>query len=464
MWRRSEARAPLRASLRRQLLLWVVLPLLPLVAVNAWLARDSARAAGNQAFDRSLQASARSIAEHVSVTDGELTVDIPVVALEMFESHFQDRVFYRVAFVGGRELTGNAALPLPVPLPPAFHTAFYDVRYQDAELRVAAYLFPFYYGGSNRLMVVQVGETTLSRQALAGALLRESLLHQLLLAAVAALFAAIGIHRVLRPVRNLGQVLAERGGDPELRLDPALVQQELKPLLLALNQALEQLQQQLAVRQRFIADAAHQLRTPLTLLKTQAQFAAAQGDDMLRARALAALEGSTDQLIRLAGQLLALSRLEPGSRRHEWQQLDLARLAREVSGDFILDALARGLDLGYEGEQSVPLRGDALMLREMLANLIDNALRYTPTGGVVTVRLVPESAGFCLSVSDSGPGIALAQRRCVFERFNRGGLLDGAGCGLGLAIVEEVANSHEASVTIEEAAEGGALLRVSFPA
>ena len=452
----------LRTSLRRQLLLWVVLPLFPLLIINGWLARESARSAADQAFDRTLQASARSIAERVGVLDGELTVDIPRAALEMFDPHFQDRVFYRIAFVGGRELSGNAALPLPSPLPAAFDTAFYDVRYRDAAVRVAAYVFPLYYGGSNRLIAVQVGETTLSRQALAGALFRASLLQQLWLTAVAALFVAIGIRHVLQPVRALGQALDEHAADPALRLSPYTVQQELKPLVHALNHALEQLQQQLAVRQRFIADAAHQLRTPLTLLKTQAQFAASQGDEAIRLRALMALEGSTDQLIRLAGQLLALSRVEPGGHPAAWQALDLARLVRDVSGDFVLEAMTRDIDLGYEGEQSLWLHGDPLMLREMLGNLIDNALRYTPAGGVVTVSLARDESGSCLCVADSGPGIALAQRRHVFERFNRGDRVDGAGCGLGLAIVEEIAKRHGATVGVETAAEGGAALKIRF--
>ncbi|MCW3481188.1 sensor histidine kinase N-terminal domain-containing protein [Neisseriaceae bacterium JH1-16] len=455
----------MQPSLLRQLLVWIVLPLIPLVLINGWLASSNARASADRAFDRTLQASARSIAERVTVEGGELVVDIPVAALEMFDPNFQDRVFYRVGFAGASTITGYHDLPLPSPLPASGELAFYDTHYRGESLRVAAYSFPLYYGGAHRQMLVQVGETTSARQALALQLQRDSLLQQLLLALAVVLFTSIGIHQVLRPLREVGRTLNERGGDPALRLDENAVQSELQPLARALNQTLEKLEEQLDARQRFVADAAHQLRTPLTLLKTQAELTAREPDGARRDEGLAALVRSTDQAIRLANQLLALSRAEPWQAQQPAAPFDLARLAREVCGDFIATALAKQIDLGYEGAEHAQLSGQPLLLRELMSNLIDNAIRYSPVGGVVTVAVGPGDAGWCLSVQDNGPGIPVAERQRVFERFYRGEhVSDNEGCGLGLAIVAEIARVHGADVTLNEPPGGGLLVALTLPA
>ena len=452
------------ASLLRQLLGWIVLPLVPLVAINAWLSSQHARESANQAFDRTLQASVRSIADRISVENGELAVDIPVAALEMFDPHFQDRVFYRIGFVGGSTITGNIDFPLPPRRPAARETLFYDASYQGEAVRAAAYVFPLYYAGANRLMLVQAGETTLSRQALASRLQRATVQQQILLTAVVMLFASIGVRRVLRPLHRVGQTLTSRTGDPTLQLDEQAVQRELKPLVRALNGALAQLEQQLAIRQRFIADAAHQLRTPLTLLKMQAEMTLRQDDPAARHAGLTALVAATNQTIRLANQLLTLSRAEPGVAQHEPQRpLDLAALARDIAREFVTPALAKALDIGYEGADSAMIVGQPVLLRELLSNLVDNAVRYTPAGGMVTVAVRQTGQQVELSVCDSGPGIPAAERQRVFERFYRGESAGGDGCGLGLAIVEEIARTHRADIALEDVAGGGLRVRVGFP-
>ncbi|WP_289832178.1 sensor histidine kinase [Crenobacter oryzisoli] len=455
----------MQPSLLRQLLVWIVLPLIPLMLINGWLASDNARASADRAFDRTLQASARNIAEQITVEGGELVVNIPVAALAMFDPNFQDRVFYRVGFAGASTITGYHDLPLPKPLPDSGELSLYDTHYRGEALRVVAYSFPLYYNGAHHQMLVQVGETTSARQALASRLQRDSLLQQLLLAAVVVLFASIGIHQVLRPLREVGRTLEECGGDPALRLDESAVQSELQPLARALNQTLEKLEEQLDARQRFVADAAHQLRTPLTLLKTQAELTAREADDARRDEGLAALVHSTDQAIRLANQLLALSRAEPWQAQQPPTPLDLARLAREVCGDFVAAALAKGIDLGYEGVEHAPLAGLPVLLRELLSNLVDNAVRYSPAGGIVTLAVATTDAGWRLSVQDNGPGIPLAERHRVFERFYRGAdTSDSHGCGLGLAIVAEIARVHSGSVALTDAPGGGLIATLALPA
>nr|WP_174873135.1 sensor histidine kinase N-terminal domain-containing protein [Vogesella oryzae] len=197
----------MKCSLRRELVQWVVLPLLPLAAATAWLAQDNARDAANAAFDRTLQASARSIAERITLQDGELVVDLPVAALEMFDPHFQDRVFYRIGFAGGSTITGDAELPLPAQLPAAGELRFYDAHFSGEAIRSVVLAQPLHYGGGQRLLLVQVSETTLSRQALARQLFRELLLQQWLIGAVAALLVAVGINRALRPLQRVRAIL-----------------------------------------------------------------------------------------------------------------------------------------------------------------------------------------------------------------------------------------------------------------
>jgi two-component system sensor histidine kinase TctE len=450
-------------SLRRQLVQWVVIPLIPLAAATAWLAQDNAREAANAAFDRTLQASARSIAERIVVQDGELVVDIPVAALEMFDPHFQDRVFYRIGFAGGSTITGDADLPLPATLPGAGELRFYDASFRDEAIRSVALAVPLYYAGSQRLLLVQVGETTLSRASLARRLFTESLAQQWLIGAVAALLVAIGINRALRPLGRLRSTLKARAGDPSLQLDVGSVQKELQPLVMALNTALSELENQLSIRQRFIADAAHQLRTPLTLLKTQAEYTQRQPDPAEQQAGLAALVHSTDQVIRLANQLLALSRAEPGPAQHETRELDVAELAREVTMDFVMVALDKALDLGYEGDDSALLCGQPLLLREMLSNLIDNAVRYTPAGGEITVSAWQRGSAVELVISDSGPGIPPEEQSLVFERFYRGQQAGGDGCGLGLAIVREIVRGHAGHITLESGSVGGLRIVITLP-
>jgi two-component system sensor histidine kinase TctE len=241
------------------------------------------------------------------------------------------------------------------------------------------------------------------------------------------------------------------------------VQKELQPLVMALNTALSELENQLSIRQRFIADAAHQLRTPLTLLKTQAEYTQRQPDPAEQQAGLAALVHSTDQVIRLANQLLALSRAEPGPAQHETRELDVAELAREVTMDFVMVALDKALDLGYEGDDSALLCGQPLLLREMLSNLIDNAVRYTPAGGEITVSAWQRGSAVELVISDSGPGIPPEEQSLVFERFYRGQQAGGDGCGLGLAIVREIVRGHAGHITLESGSVGGLRIVITLP-
>jgi two-component system sensor histidine kinase TctE len=242
-----------------------------------------------------------------------------------------------------------------------------------------------------------------------------------------------------------------------------MVQSELRPLVYALNDQMAKVQSLVAAQKRFVSNAAHQLRTPLALLSTQASVALREKDAEKRDSALQALNRSIRHVARLAGQLLTLSRAEPVNSRSRQDRVDLVAAAREALANHMGEALARGLDLGLEADVAVWVRGDAPMIREMVVNLIDNAVRYTPDNGIVTAAVREEQGKAVFTVADSGPGIPVEERARVFERFYRVAPAQGEGSGLGLSIVQEVVEGAGGKVLLGEAEEGGLLVTVELP-
>jgi two-component system sensor histidine kinase TctE len=233
-----------------------------------------------------------------------------------------------------------------------------------------------------------------------------------------------------------------------------------------MNDLLARLGIAISAQQRFIADAAHQLRTPIAGLKTQTELALRESHPDKVHETLRQLQTATEQSARLINQLLSLARAEPGAKlEHAVGRLDLARLARDATTEWVPRALARGIDLGYDGaEDAAWIDGEPFLVRDMLGNLLDNAIRYTQRGGQVTVRVLRDAGRVALSVEDNGPGIPEQDRERVFERFYRVLGTGTEGCGLGLAIVREIAASHKAEVTLATGAGGrGTLVRVAFP-
>jgi two-component system sensor histidine kinase TctE len=275
-----------------------------------------------------------------------------------------------------------------------------------------------------------------------------------------------GVGRGLAPLSTLRREIESRSHRDLSALPEEQAPQEVQPLIHAMNDLLARLGAAMSAQQRFIADAAHQLRTPIAGLKTQTELALRQVqlDDVQTT--LRQLQTATEQSTRLVNQLLSLARAEPGAKpEHASEKLDLVRLAREATTEWVPRALARNIDLGYDGVDSAGwIEGDSFLVREMLGNLLDNAIRYTQNGGQVTVRVATGGSDVALTVEDNGPGIAEADRERVFERFYRV-LGSGAdGCGLGLAIVREIAMSHRAEVTLAPGAGGqGTVVRVVFP-
>jgi two-component system sensor histidine kinase TctE len=322
--------------------------------------------------------------------------------------------------------------------------------------------------GSGRGAVhILVAERVTVRDVFAREIILRMVLPQGMLILLAGLAVWYGVGRGLAPLSTLRKEIESRSHRDLSALPEEQAPQEVRPLIHAMNGLLARLGSAIEAQQRFIADAAHQLRTPIAGLKTQTELALRQtqpGDVQVTLRQL---QTATEQSTRLINQLLSLARAEPGARHeHAIERLDLARLARDTTTEWVPRALARKIDLGYDsGDNPAWVVGDSFLLGELLRNLLDNAIRFTQEGGQVTVRVAGRADAVVLSVEDNGPGIPDPERERVFERFYRVlGTGVAEGCGLGLAIVREIALSHHADVALATGAGGqGTVLRVTFP-
>lgn len=448
----------MRHSLRGKLLAWLLGPLVLLLTLNVALTVSNADRTATAVNDRMLLGAARMIGEHVSVEEGALQADIPPAALQLFESRAADDIYYRVATVDGILLAGYPDFPPPPRWPDSDGALHYDATVRGRQVRAVAYAQPVF-SAPEAVVVVQVGDTLHGRQQLARAIGTDNLWQQWLLVAVTAVLLMIGLRHSLAPLLRLREQVRGRSPGALEPLDARGVPAELRTLTDALNDYAARLAQYVAAHRRFTDNAAHQLRTPLAVLRMQADFALKTGDPQARAMALRSISESLRQSTRVVNQLLMLSVAEhsdPAAPRET--QADLVAVVRGVLEDLAPMANERRMDLGFEsGEAALHVPVAPAMLRELVANLVDNALRYTPQGGVVTTVLRRVPGGVELRVEDNGPGIPAAERERVFERFYRLHQQETDGCGLGLAIVREIASAAGANVVLSEAAAGRGL-------
>lgn len=455
-----------KRTLRRQLLAWLAGPLFVLWTISALVDYDIATRSVVQAYDRSLLESAFDIGRQVKVLDGRVYVDLPEVAVQMLQIRDSGRAYYLVTGADGKFITGDLDFPQP-PADLSFEGAsYYDETYEGKPVRVVAVKMPVESGGYKGHVTVQVAENPAGRADIARQVLLRMMLPQLVLIVLAGLAVWYAVGRGLKPLSSLQRELASRSHRDLSPLPEQQAPQEVRPLIRAMNELLGRLSQALDAQQRFIADAAHQLRTPVAGIKTQMELVLRQSPQGEAQATLKQLQNATEQTTRLVNQLLSLARAEPGAARGQnAESLDLARLARDTTTEWVPRALARNIDLGFESALAeAQVEGDPFMLREMLTNLLDNAVRYTQPGGQVTVRVAPRGLGVVLSVEDNGPGIPDSERERVFERFHRILGTGAEGCGLGLAIVREIALSHGAEASLSSGVNNtGTLVRIDFP-
>jgi two-component system sensor histidine kinase TctE len=460
--------APAGRSLHRQLLLWLLLPQIVLWLVAAFGAYRLATRHADELIDASLLQSARALARQIKPTASGLFVDLPRSAQDILAADPDDRVLYLVGSPPGALLLGDFRLPPPPGRPRLDEPVFFDAVLKGERLRLVSLdLHLGAAGAADSTLRVQVARSSAPRELLARRMLLDTALPLSLLIALMSMGVWAGIRKGLKPLAELQRQMQGRRADA---LDPVQLRSappEVGALAGAVNELLGQVQQSLAVQRRFISDAAHQLRTPLAGLKSQTELALAAvdatSDPALRQR-LARVHESAVRGARLVSQLLVLARTDPEAMAAQgWAAVDCARLVREVTAEGVPRARAAGCDLGVEvAHEGLAVQGVELLLREALANLVDNALRYAGPGATVTVRLRRAGDDVWIDVEDDGPGLAPALRERAFERFVRGAP-NGEGCGLGLAIAREIAERHGGSAELLPAAPRGCIARLTLP-
>ncbi|MGZ0008921.1 sensor histidine kinase N-terminal domain-containing protein [Burkholderia gladioli] len=486
-------------SLFGEILDWMLAPLLLLWPMSIAVTYLVAKTIANGPFDRALETDAYVLARQITPVNGVAELVLPKATLDLLRADNVDSVYYQVLGTRGELVAGEADLPLPRDddRPPPGVVLFRDDLLRGNDIRVAYTTVALGGSSGSQPVLVQVGETLDKRNALANDIIKGVILPQFVILPLAIVLVWFGLSRGLAPLTALQAHIRNRRPDDLSPVDPQRAPPEIEPLVTSFNDLLGRLEQNIALQKRFIADAAHQMKTPLAGLRTQAEFALRHEVPDEVARSLEQIATSSGQAARLVTQLLALARAENRASGLSFEPVDLTALARVTVRDWVQAAFARRMDLGYEGpdDQDVQapapiIDGHAVMLREMLGNLIDNAIRYTPEGGRITVRLHVEpgvrldatgavvrafdnagagQAGVAhIEVEDTGPGIPAHERGRVLERFYRILGRDGEGSGLGLAIVREIVTQHGGALAIDDHVYqdtprlAGTLVRVSL--
>jgi two-component system sensor histidine kinase TctE len=487
-------------SLHGQLLLWLLLPQIVLWLAGAWVSYLGAARYANQAIDANLSQATRALSRQVKPIGNGLFIDFPRAAQDIIESDPDDRVFYTVSTPPGQFILGNRTLPAPPGADPTRlgETQLYNATIDGVPMRVAAMFLAYGEDGSQRqTMLVQMARGRAARDKLARDILGDIVLPLSGLIALMTMIIWAGIRAGLAPLDRMRALVERRAPNDLAPLKLNAPPEELRSLLGALNSLLAAVQGNVATQQRFISDAAHQLRTPLAGLKSQTELALNQTSDPdLQAR-LHRVHDSATRSAHLVTQLLTLARAEPESAAALGRsRFDLRKLMHELTAEMVPRALKAGIDLGMDDSDVTPgdsaplhgphtasvaasgvpaasdtahalgplwVQGNALLLREAFSNVIDNALRYAGPGAEVTVRARAGEQGHAVvEVDDNGPGIPAELQPRVFERFFRVATT-GNGCGLGLAIVKEIVERHEGQVTVGNLAPHGLRVRMGLP-
>ena len=464
-------------SLFGEILDWMLAPLLLLWPMSIAITYLVAKSIANQPFDHALEDSVTVLAQQVREVDGKAVSRLPGTARDILRADDVDNVYFQVTGPYKEYVDGDRELPLPAN-PDRYRTGtvhFRNDTMSGTQVRVAfsyVNLRPAARNTEPHAALVQVAETLDKRALLANEIIKGVILPQFIILPIVLALVWFALARGLSPLAALQQRIRARRPDDLSPIDATQVPEEISPLVGSLNDMLARLSQTIEMQKRFIADAAHQMKTPLAGMRMQSELALRQIDPDEIHRSLEQLAKSSESATRLVNQLLALARAE--NQPHTglaFEQVDLNVLARDTVQDWVQASFSYQIDLGFEvSDAEVAIEGNAMMLRELLSNLIDNALRYTPAGGSVTVRVRLDAQQAILEVEDTGPGIAPAERAHVFERFYRILGSSASGSGLGLAIVREIAQQHSAEVDVFSNPRGfakklpGSLFRVTFPA
>jgi len=456
-------------TLRSRLLLWVSAPLVALWIISTLIDHEVAKGFVNLNYDRALLDTALDLGRNVKESGDRLYIDLPQPVIEMLISDQQGQFYYRVNGPRGEFITGDIDLPEPPEEAKKGRVTYYDTQYRDKTIRAVAVRVPVRAGSGKGAVLIQVAEQVKFRTDFAWQIMLRMMMPQAILVLIATLAIWFGVGLGLRALTSMRTEIENRSHVDLSPIAETGAPVEVRPLVRAMNDLLSRLSAALAAQQRFIADAAHQLRTPVAAFKTQTELASRQvrdGNSEAAKATLTHLHTAADHAARLVNQLLTMARAEPGSHRSIMRQpIALAALACEVTREWVPRALSKQVDLGLDdAPATVEINADPFLIREMLSNLIDNAINYTAPEGHVTVRIREEDGNAVLEVEDNGSGIPENERDKIFERFYRTSESLPEGCGLGLAIVREIAQGHRATVAVQTGIDGkGTRMVVTFP-
>jgi len=476
-------RPPEQRSLFGEILDWMLAPLLLLWPMSIALTWLVAQGIANHPYDRSLGERTRTLSQQIVLAPTDVSAKgeaaapklifvLPATAANLLRADEADDIYYQVLGLRGEFVSGDRSLPVPPDeerAPPG-ELRFRDDSMHGEPVRVA-YLWVDLPGqpDGSKPVLVQMAETLGKRSRLATEIIKGVILPQFVILPIAVLLVWLALARGIAPLGELQQRIRRRRADDLSPIDEREAPEEVSPLVRAINDLLARLDRSIVTQKRFLADAAHQMKTPLAGLRTQAELAqreidAGERDPEAVKRSLQQIALASQRAAHMVNQLLSMARAEDRELVTQRQLVNLAQLATDVVRDFVPRALEQQTDLGYEGPgpqaRQAPARvlGQPLLLRELIRNLVDNALKYTRPGGTVTVRVIDDPFGqvVVLQVEDDGPGIPVAERELVFQPFYRALGTDVDGSGLGLAIVAEIARQHGVELTLDEAHPGSA--------
>lgn len=449
-------------SLRLSILSKLIIPLILIITLESVLSYFVTLHYVNKTYDRWLLDTARALAQEIKVKEGKVFVELPPAALEIVKWDDQDKTHFKIESTSLGLLAGDNQIPEPSGELDWSTPIFFESAIRKEPVRIVS--MEIKKEASQDIFYIHVAETLNKRRVMMQDILLAELLPQVVFVTIIGIYLLIVLKRVLRPFKVLGDEIAKRSPRDLSPIEESHVFEEVKTLTDTINDLLHRLEQAIATQQRFIANAAHQLRTPLAGFVIQAERAAREHDIALMRPALYQMQNSANRLSHTVNQLLVLAKSEPVDGTYEFRSLNLSELVRTTCMDWAPKALHKQMELSFENaDRDLFILGDENLLRELLANLLDNAICYGRDSGNIAVRLTA-SPHPGLIVEDDGPGIPQSEKQKIFERFYRIQGSTGNGCGLGLSIVKEIAELHNIRLELNNtSAEGGNRFVLTFP-
>ena len=409
-------------------------------------------------YDRWLLDSARSLIQEVKVIDNEVSVKLSDTALEIFKWDEIDTTYFKINNEKKELIAGDLILPSPSLSINSDQPIYSNTRLNDQEIRIVSIKVP---GILPEKVYIHVAETLNKRQDMMIDILLADLIPEILLTLLICILIFEGINHGIAPLHILADEISQRSPSDLSPIPGTHVIAEVKTLTDTINNLLGKLSTAITSEQRFIANAAHQLRTPLAGLRLQAERAQREQNVLTMRPALSQIQTSADKVSHLITQLLALARSGSIEGTHHMEKIDLYDLVKNVCIEWIPKALEKDIEISFDAEKAHFIKGNKVLLIELLANLLNNAINYGYQQGKIFVRLRIKPK-LCLSIEDDGPGIPKSERDKIFERFYRIPGSSGDGCGLGLAIVKEIADLHQLKLLLLSSKSGGTRIDLQF--